>query len=52
MTKNVECPYCHVREDRQVGETGQLSVGKPMRMYKFKCDDCGKAFWKHERVEK
>ena len=39
MTKNVECPYCHVREDRQVVETGQVSVGKPMQMYKFKCDD-------------
>ena len=52
MLKNVECPYCHVREDRQVVETGQVSVGKPMRMYKFKCDGCGKAFWKHEKVQR
>ena len=50
--KNVECPYCHVREDRQVVETGQVSVGKPMQMYKFKCDGCGRYFWKHEKVSK
>ena len=52
MTKNVECPYCHVREDRQVVETGQVSVGKPMQMYKFKCDGCGRYFWKHEKVQR
>ena len=52
MTKNVECQYCHVREDRQVVETGQVSVGKPMQMYKFKCDGCGRYFWKHEKVQK
>ena len=27
MVKNVECPYCHVREDRQVVETGQVLEG-------------------------
>ena len=52
ITKNVECPYCHVREDRQVVETGQVSVGRPMVMYRFKCDDCGRYFWKHEKVQR
>ena len=51
MTKNVECPYCGVKKNRQVLESGQVSVGKPMQMYKFKCDDCGRYFWKHEKVE-
>ena len=50
--KNVECPYCHVREDRQIVETGQVSVGKPMQMYKFKCDGCGRYFWKNEKVQR
>lgn len=26
--------------------------GKPMQMYKFKCDVCDGVFWKHERVQK
>ena len=49
--KNVECPYCHVREDGQVVETGQVSVGKPLLMKKFKCDVCNGVFWKHGMVQ-
>ena len=40
------------KDDWQVVETGQVSVGKPMQMYKFKCDGCGRYFWKHEKVSK
>ena len=47
--KNVECPYCHVREDRQVVETGQVSVGKPMQMYKVRCPRCGQVQWVHDK---
>ena len=52
MTKNVECPYCGARKNRQVLESGQVSHGRPMTMHRFKCDDCDKAFWKHEKVKK
>ena len=52
MTKNVECPYCGARKNRQVLESGQVSHGRPMTMHRFKCDDCGKAFWKYEKVQK
>ena len=52
MTKNVECPYCETKENRQVLEHGQVSHGRPMVMYRFKCDHCGRYFWKHEKVSK
>ena len=52
MTKNVECPYCGEQENRHVLENGQVSHGRPIQMYKFKCDGCGRYFWKHEKVSK
>ena len=50
MTKNVECPYCETKENRQVLEHGQVSHGRPMVMNRFHCDHCGRYFWKHEKV--
>ena len=52
MTKNVECPHCHVIEKREVVESGQVSHGKPMAVYRFKCAHCENFFWTHEKVTK
>ena len=51
-TRKTHCTYCGLISEMPVVETGCVSDGKPIKMYKFKCDGCGRYFWKHEKVQR
>lgn len=46
--KKVTCRYCGLRTDMPVVETGCISDGKPIKMYKLQCPRCGRCQWTHE----
>ena len=50
-TKNKTCVYCGLRTDMPVVETGCVSDGKPIKMYKLQCPRCGRGQWTHEDGE-
>lgn len=47
-TKNKTCIYCGLRTEMPVVETGCVSDGKPIKMYKLQCPRCGRGQWVHE----
>ena len=47
-TKNKTCIYCGLRTEMPVVETGCVSDGKPIKMYKLQCPRCGRGQWTHD----
>ena len=50
-TKNKTCIYCGLRTEMPVVETGCVSDGKPIKMYKVRCPRCGQGQWTHDKGE-
>lgn len=50
-TKNKTCIYCGLRTEMPVVETGCVSDGKPIKMYKLQCPRCGRGQWVHDKGE-
>lgn len=47
--KKATCRYCGLRADVPVVETGCVSDGKPIKMYKLQCPRCGRGQWVHDK---
>ena len=50
-TRKVKCVYCGLISEMPVVETGCVSDGKPIKMYKVVCPRCGQGQWVHEDGE-
>ena len=48
-TRKVLCVYCGLVSEMPVVETGCVSDGKPIKMYKVRCPRCGQGQWTHDR---
>jgi len=53
MTKKAKCPYCGMEEPMDIDTDGAVyQGGAKIKMYRFKCPCCSKAFWRHEKAAK
>ena len=50
-TKNKTCIYCGLRTEMPVVETGCVSDGKPIKMYRVQCPRGGQVQWVHDKNE-
>jgi ribosomal protein S27AE len=51
-TRKVLCIYCGLVAEMPVVETGCMSDGKPIKMYKVVCPRCGQEQWTHDKGER
>ena len=49
--KKTTCQYCGLHNEMPVVETGCVSNGKPIKMYKVRCPRCGQVQWVHDKNE-